>query len=119
MQFPTEVCHACPVRAKCTTATRHGRQLPLRPQPVQQALDAARVEQTTHGWQRDYALRAGVESTIAQATKVTNARRASYRGLDKTRLQHHHGHRPQPHPPRCLERYSERLMPTLGRFRGW
>jgi transposase len=88
VQFPAEVCHACPVRAQCTTAVRHGRQLTLRPQAVQQALDAARADQATPGWQRDYALRAGVEATIAQATKVTDARRASYRGLDKTRLQH-------------------------------
>ena len=88
VQFPAEVCQDCPVRAKCTTASRHGRQLTLRPQPVQQALDTARTEQTTPGWQRDYARRAGVESTIAQATKVTNVRRASYRGLGKTRLEH-------------------------------
>ena len=88
VQFPIEVCQTCPVRVKCTTAARHGRQLTLRPQPVQQALDAARTEQTTPGWQRDYALRAGVEATIAQATKVTDARRARYRGLGKTRLQH-------------------------------
>jgi hypothetical protein len=83
-----EVCQACPVKAKCTTATRGGRQLTLRPGPIQQALDTARAEQATTGWQRRYARRAGVESTIAQATKVTDVRRARYRGLAKTRPDH-------------------------------
>src|SRR4051812_9182527 len=71
VKYAGEACQACPVKAKCTTATRGGRQLTLRPRLVQQeALDAARTEQTTTAWQRDYARRAGVESTIAQATKV-------------------------------------------------
>jgi transposase len=88
VQFAAETCQPCPVKAACTTGTRRGRQLTLRPRPVQQALDAARAEQTTTDWQRDYALRAGAESTIAQATKVTGARRARYRGLAKVRLEH-------------------------------
>jgi transposase len=88
VKFAGEVCQACPVKAKCTTATRGGRQLTLRPRPIQQALDTARAEQVTTGWQRRYARRAGVESTIAQATKVTDVRRARYRGLPKTRLDH-------------------------------
>ncbi len=88
VKYAGEVCQACPVKARCTTATRRGRQLTLRPQPVQQALDTARAEQATTGWQRRYARRAGVESTIAQATKVTDTRQARYRGLPKTRLDH-------------------------------
>jgi transposase len=88
VKFAGETCQACPVKAKCTTAGRGGRQLTLRPQPVQEALDAARAEQTTKDWQRGYARRAGIESTIAQATKVTDIRRARYRGLPKTRLEH-------------------------------
>jgi transposase len=88
VKFPGEVCTACPVKAQCTTAVRGGRQLTLRPRPVQQALDQARAEQATTDWQRRYARRAGVESAIAQAVKVTNARRARYRGLPKVRLEH-------------------------------
>ena len=42
----------------------------------------------TTDWQTKYARRAGVEATIAQAVKVTNIRRARYRGLPKTRLEH-------------------------------
>lgn len=88
VKFTGEVCQPCPVKARCTTATRGGRQLTLRPRPVQQALDQARAEQATTGWQRRYARRAGVESTIAQAVKVTNAHRTRYRGLPKVRLEH-------------------------------
>ncbi len=88
MKFPGDVCHACPVKPRCTTATRGGRQLTLRPRPVQEALDQARAEQATTDWQHRYNRRAGAESTIAQAVKVTNARRARYRGLAKTRLEH-------------------------------
>ena len=88
VKYAGEVCGACPVKAKCTTATRGGRQLTLRPRPVQEALDMARAEQTTTAWQRDYAKRAGIEATIAQAVKVTGARRARYRGLAKTSLEH-------------------------------
>jgi IS5 family transposase len=88
VKFGGEVCQACPVKTKCTTATRGGRQLTLRPQPIQQALDTARAEQTSTDWQRRYARRAGIESTIAQAVKVTDIRRARYRGLPKTRLEH-------------------------------
>ena len=88
VKYAAEVCQPCPVKAKCTTATRHGRQLTLRPRQVQQALDTARTEQTTKQWQARYARRSGVEATIAQATKVTDTRRARYRGLAKTTLDH-------------------------------
>jgi hypothetical protein len=87
-RFDRQTCQQCPVRAQCTTATRTGRQLTPRPQPVQEALDQARAEQATAGWQARYALRAGAESTIAQAVKVTDTRHARYRGLPKTRLEH-------------------------------
>src|SRR6185369_1097549 len=83
-----QTCTECPVKAKCTTATRTGRQLTIRPRPVQEALDAARAEQTTTAWQTRYARRAGAESTIAQSVKVTDTRQARYRGLPKTRLEH-------------------------------
>jgi transposase len=88
VKYAGEDCQPCPVKAKCTTATRGGRQLTLRPQPVQHALDAARAEQATTDWQTRYARRAGVESTIAQATKATDTRRTRYRGLAKTTLDH-------------------------------
>jgi len=88
VRFDHQTCTECPVKAKCTTATRTGRQLTIRPRPVQEALDAARAEQTTTAWQTRYARRAGAESTIAQSVKVTDTRQARYRGLPKTRLEH-------------------------------
>jgi transposase len=90
VRFAGESCQPCPVKARCTTATSRGRQLTLRPQPVQQALDHARAEQTTKTWQNKYARRAGAESTIAQSVKVTDTRHARYRGLPKTRLEHNY-----------------------------
>lgn len=87
-RFDRQTCQQCPVKTTCTTATRRGRQLTLRPQPVQEALDQARAEQNTADWQAKYARRAGAESTIAQAVKVTDTRHARYRGLPKTRLEH-------------------------------
>jgi len=60
----------------------------VRPREVHQAQTAARAEQATADWRTRYATRAGVEGTIAQANTVTGARRARYRGLPKTRLQH-------------------------------
>jgi transposase len=88
VRFDRRTCARCPVKAKCTTATRTGRQLTLRPRRVQEALDAARAEQSTTAWQAKYARRAGAESTIAQSVKVTDTRQARYRGLAKTRLEH-------------------------------
>lgn len=88
VRFARQTCAPCPVKTQCTTATRTGRQLTIRPQPVQEALDTARAEQTTTAWQTRYARRAGAESTIAQSVKVTNTRHARYRGLPKTRLEH-------------------------------
>ncbi|MEH1017484.1 transposase [Micromonospora sp. CPCC 206060] len=72
VRFDRRTCQPCPVKGKCTTATRTGRQLTLRPRPVQEALDTARAEQTTTAWRAKYARRAGAESTIAQSLKVTD-----------------------------------------------
>jgi hypothetical protein len=48
---------------------------------------AARAAETTIPFQADYARRAGVEGTMNQAVGH-GARRACYRGLPKTRLDH-------------------------------
>jgi hypothetical protein len=88
VKFPAQVCQACPVRKQCTTTSRGGRQLTLRPRDVQQALDDARAEQTTDAFKAKYALRAGVEGTIHQAIAVTDMRQARYRGRKKVHLEH-------------------------------
>lgn len=88
VKFGAHACDPCPVRARCTTAKRGGRQLTLHPRELHQALARARAEQTTTTWQDTYALRAGVEGTIHQAITVTGIRHARYRGLPKVHLQH-------------------------------
>lgn len=88
VKFALADCAGCPVRDRCTTATRSGRQLTLRPREVHHAVQAARAEQNTEQWAQRYKIRAGVEGTMRQATHVTGSRRARYRGLAKTRLEH-------------------------------
>ena len=87
VRFATATCRDCPARGNCTTAAWTGRQLYLRPREHHQALAAARTAETTTGFQADYARRAGVEGTMHQAASH-GARRARYRGLPKTRLDH-------------------------------
>jgi transposase len=87
VRFATKTCRHCPARDKCTTATRTGRQLTLRPREIHHALNAARTAEDTTAFQADYARRAGIEGTIHQATSH-GARRARYRSLPKTRLDH-------------------------------
>jgi IS5 family transposase len=55
---------------------------------VTEAMRTARTHQQTKDWKDDYALRSGVEGTIRQAITVTRIRRARYRGLAKTHLDH-------------------------------
>jgi IS5 family transposase len=88
VKFDTATCQACPVKAQCTTAKRGGRQLTIRPRRVHHAVQQARTRQNTREFQQTYKLRAGVEATIGQAVAVTDTRRARYRGLDKTHLEH-------------------------------
>jgi transposase len=88
--FTKPTCGPCPVREVCTTSRRGFRQLTLNPRPLTEALRTARAEQADRDWQDAYALRSGVEGTIRQALAVTNNRRARYRGLAKTHLEHVH-----------------------------
>jgi len=90
IKFTAATCRPCPVRDQCTRTThpQYGRQLTVPPREVHHAQLAARAAQDTPDWQADYARRAGVEGTIRQAVAVTGIRRARYRGLPKTRLEH-------------------------------
>ncbi|KAK1185838.1 transposase [Streptomyces sp. NBS 14/10] len=77
----------CPVKEQCTNS-RKGRRLSLYPRELTEAIRTARAQQQDGTWQRGYALRAGVEGAIRQATHTTGLRRARYRGLAKTHLDH-------------------------------
>ena len=86
--FAKATCGPCPVRDQCTTSAAGRRQLTVHPRDVHQAQLAARAAAGTRDFQARYALRAGVEGTIRQGVAVTGMRRARYRGLAKTRLEH-------------------------------
>jgi len=86
--FAKSTCRPCPVRAQCTTSATGRRQITVHPRDVHQAQLAARVAWGTEDFQARYALRAGVEGTIRQGVAVTGMRRARYRGLARTRLEH-------------------------------
>ena len=88
VRFAAATCGHCPVRDKCTTAVRTGRQLFLRPREIHEAVIAARAGQDTRQWKDRYKARAGVEGTMGQASHVTGIRYARYAGLPKTRLEH-------------------------------
>jgi hypothetical protein len=88
VKWATTICCPCPVRQACTTSKRGYRQLSLHPRALAETLHAARTAQADRDWKTAYALRAGVEGSIAQAVCVTGCRRARYRGLAKTHLEH-------------------------------
>ncbi len=83
--FSASDCGPCPARTLCTAGKR--RQLSLLPRDLAEAQAAARSAETTIPFQAEYARRAGVEGTMHQAASH-GARRARYRGLPKTRLDH-------------------------------
>jgi transposase len=85
--FSARDCGPCPARALCTTNGTRRRHLTLPPRDLAEAQAAARAAENTIPFQADYARRAGVEGTMHQATSH-GARRARYRGLPKTRLDH-------------------------------
>jgi transposase len=90
IKFAAGTCQGCPARDQCTRSTspKFGRQLTVPPREAHEAQLAARATQDTPGWRARYARRAGVEATIRQGVAVTGMRRARYRGLPKTQLEH-------------------------------
>jgi transposase len=88
VQFASQDCTACPLRAHCTRAKVAPRELVLLPRDHYEALRAAKQRQNTAIFQEEYAMRAGIESTHAQGLRRSDLRRSRYVGLAKTRLQH-------------------------------
>ena len=85
--FSATDCGPCPARPQCTASKQNRRQLAILPREAAQAQAAARAATTALPFAADYARRAGVEGTMHQAASH-GARRARYRGLPKTRLDH-------------------------------
>ena len=88
VKFPTQACRACTTRTLCTRSETAPRVLTLRPQAQHEVLQNARQQQQTEAWQKQYALRAGIEGTISQAVRGFGLRTCRYIGLAKTHLQH-------------------------------
>lgn len=90
VRFRAEDCLACGSRARCTrlAGANKGRQLLFQSRDKQEALAAVWTRQATKAGQRLYALRQGIEATFSQGVRAFGLRRARYRGLAKTRLQH-------------------------------
>jgi transposase len=86
VRFPLSVCRPCPVHEKCTAVG--AKVLRLRPdEATNTALVAARQRQETPAFWKQYATRAGIEGTVAQAVRTCDMRQARYIGLNKLRLQ--------------------------------
>jgi IS5 family transposase len=78
----------CSAKALCTRQRDQPRHLRLPPRAEHEALKVARGRLTTAEGRRLYARRAGIEGTISQGVRAFGLRRARYRGLAKTHLQH-------------------------------
>jgi transposase len=87
VMFAPADCGPCPVRKLCTTSIKKPRQLTVLPRDLAELQQAARTGQATKDFRADYARRAGVEGTMSQAA-TRGSRRARYRGLAKTTLDH-------------------------------
>ncbi len=90
VQFRAADCRACASRARCTRSRsgHQGRVLALLPRREHEALAAARAREGTAEGRRLHAQRRGVEATLSQGVRAFGLRRARYRGLARTGLQH-------------------------------
>ncbi len=87
VRFDRATCRACPTRSACTSSPEAPRQLTVKPQAYHEALQAARQRQETPEFRAQYALRAGVESSLSQGVRRFDLRQSRYIGLAHTHLQ--------------------------------
>jgi transposase len=87
IRFDQATCRACPVRSVCTSARAAPRQLTVRPQAHHEALQAARQRQATAEFKAQYALPAGLESSLSQGIRRFDLRQSRSIGLARTHLQ--------------------------------
>ena len=88
VKFATAICRRCAVHAQCTDSTPPRRTITILPQAEHEALRMGRAREKTADFAVEYARRAGVEGTIAQAVRSHAARRTPYFGQIKTHLAH-------------------------------
>ncbi len=88
IKFGTTDCQPCPNRSLCTRASPPRRTITVRPQTQHEALLEGRQRMRTQQFATLYKVRAGVEGTVAQATRSCGVRYARYVGEQRTHLQH-------------------------------
>jgi transposase len=87
IRFDGATCRTCPTRQACTSARGAPRQLTVRLQTHHEALQSARQRQETLEFTAQYALRAGVESSLSQGVRRFDLGQSRYLGLARTHLQ--------------------------------
>ncbi|MFL5999737.1 MAG: transposase [Streptomyces sp.] len=87
-RFAERDCRPCPDRARCTSSATGSRSIAVLPQALHEIQMRNRLDQQTEQWQRRYAIRAGIESTLSQNVRAHGLRRSRYRGLTRTHVQH-------------------------------
>jgi transposase len=86
VRFPLRLCRGCPLHDQCTPVA--AKVLMVRPDEASyNALAHARQRQLTPEFWKLYALRSGIEGTVAQAVRTCEMRRARYIGSKKLQLQ--------------------------------
>jgi len=74
--FRRDDCSPCGSLSQCTSATGRRRSVTVKPQPLYEALAAARQRQRTEAFKAQYKTRAGIEGTISQGVRAFGLRRA-------------------------------------------
>lgn len=87
-RFASKDCTPCSLRIHCTRAKSEPRIIALQEREYHEALQQARQHQQSDTFRLEYAARAGIESTHAQAIRRCGLRDCRYIGSAKTRLQH-------------------------------
>jgi transposase len=87
IHFDRATCRVCPTRRACTSSPEAPRQITVKPQAHHEAMQTARQRQETPEFKTQYALRAGVESSLAQGIRRFELRQSRYIGLARTHLQ--------------------------------
>jgi transposase len=87
-RFSRQDCGPCCFRAQCTRAKVEPRIIGLQERAPYEALQSARQRQRTEEFRQQYAARAGVEGTHAQALQRCGLRQCRYVGTAKVHLQH-------------------------------
>ncbi|MFD9636092.1 transposase [Streptomyces violascens] len=78
----------CPARPQCANSVTRPRALALLPtRELHEIQMRNRLDQQTEEWQRRYAIRAGIETTLSQNVRTCGLRRTHYRGLARTHVQ--------------------------------